>query len=54
MAWCKQVSNVLSGKSYINLIDLNNRDEIDRIFLQAREHFNKTKGRKRGRQTTGV
>lgn len=54
MTCCKQVSNVLTGKSYINLIRLDNSDEIDHIFLLAREHFNKTKGRKRERQTTSV
>lgn len=29
-------------KIYINLIHLINSDEVDRIFLQARKHFNKT------------
>lgn len=49
MNWCKEVSNVLTGKSHHNFC--NESDEIDPIFQQAREHYNKTKGAKRERQT---
>lgn len=48
--WCKEVNHVLTGKSFYNFIK-NVSDETDLIILQAREHYNKSKGRKRTRQT---
>lgn len=47
--WCREVSNVLTGKSFYNFSKTDS--EMDRIIVRAREHYNKKKGRKRERQT---
>ncbi|KAG6438721.1 hypothetical protein O3G_MSEX000173 [Manduca sexta] len=46
MNWCKEISNVLTGKSFYNFIKADIH-EMDRIILQAREHYHKRNGRKR-------
>lgn len=50
MNWCREVSSVLTGKSFYNFTKAD-CNEMDCIILQAREHFNKRNGRKRERQT---